>query len=262
MIDGLHVHRYGPPDPVQVLALHGLTGHGRRWRTLATHYLPDVAVAAPDLLGHGRSSSSAPWTFDANVAALATLVENQAAGPVVVVGHSFGGAVALHLAAACPDLVSGLVLLDPAVGLDGQWMREIAEAMLGSPDYTDRDEARTEKFTGVWADVAPAELDGDLDEHLVVLPNGRYGWRVCVPAMFSYWSELARDIVLPRRGTPTTVVRAAWTDPPYVSEGLIDGLSSRLGADFTLVDFACQHMVAQANPGETAAVIREHLARR
>jgi len=58
------------------------------------------------------------------------------------------------------------------------------------------------------------------------------------------------------------LVRAAWTSPPYVSEALVDGLSSRLGGDFTLVDFACQHMVAQANPGETAAVIREHLARR
>ena len=53
------------------------------------------------------------------------------------------------------------------------------------------------------------ELDDDLDEHLVALPNGRYGWRICVPAMMSYWSELARDIVLPHKGTPTTLVRAA-----------------------------------------------------
>src|SRR3974390_3007064 len=27
----LHVHSFGPPGPVQLLALHGLTGHGRRW---------------------------------------------------------------------------------------------------------------------------------------------------------------------------------------------------------------------------------------
>ena len=123
MTHDLHLHRYGPPGPVQVLALHGLTGHGRRWRTLATRHLPEIALAAPDLLGHGRSSWSAPWTFDANVAALATLIENEADEPVLVVGHSFGGAVGLHLAAACPDLVSGLLLLDPAIGLDGQWMR-------------------------------------------------------------------------------------------------------------------------------------------
>jgi len=134
--------------------------------------------------------------------------------------------------------------------------------MLGSPDYTDRDEARTEKFTGVWADVDPAELDADLDDHLVTLPNGRCGWRISVPAMMSYWSELARDIVLPHKGTPTTLVRAQWTDPPYVSRVLIDGLANRLGADFALLDFDCQHMVSQATPVETAAVIRDHLGRR
>ncbi|MCX2934370.1 alpha/beta hydrolase [Mycobacterium sp. CVI_P3] len=259
MTHPLHVHRFGADGPVRVLAIHGLTGHGRRWRTLVNQHLPEIAVAAPDLIGHGRSSWSAPWTIDANIAALATLVEDAADGPVLVVGHSFGGAIALHLAAACPDLVSGLVLLDPAIGLDGQWMREIAEDMLESPDYTDRDEARTEKFTGSWADVDPAELDADLDEHLLVLPNGRYGWRICVPAMMSYWSELARDIVLPHKGTPTTLIRAQWTDPPYVGAELIDGLSARLGADFTLVEFACQHMVAHAKPEETAKVIRDVL---
>lgn len=255
----LHLNRFGPPGPARVLMIHGLTGHGRRWRPLAVDHLPDVGVLAPDLIGHGRSSYAAPWTIDANVAALATLIENESDGPVVVVGHSFGCAVALHLAAQCPDLVSGLVLLDPAVGLDGQWMREIAEAMLSSPDYTDRAEARTEKSTGVWADVPPAELDEDLDEHLIALPNGRYGWRVCIPAMVSYWSELARDIVVPHRGTPTTLVRAAFQDPPYATEALIEELSSQLGAEFTLVDFSCQHMVAQVQPAKTAAVIRDLL---
>ncbi|AKK26693.1 alpha/beta fold hydrolase [Mycobacterium sp. EPa45] len=261
MTHDLHVHRFGPAGPVRILAIHGLTGHGRRWRVLSEHHLPEFAMAAPDLIGHGRSSWSAPWTIDANVAALATLVENDAEGPVLVVGHSFGGAIALHLAAACPDLVSGLVLLDPAIGLDGQWMREIADSMLASPDYPDRDEARTEKFSGSWADVDPTELDEDLDEHLIALPNGRVGWRICVPAMMSYWSELARDIVLPHIGTPTTLVRAQWTDPPYVSRELTDGLSDRLGDDFTLVDLDCQHMVPHAKPEETATVIRDLLKR-
>lgn len=257
----LHVHRYGPPGPVRVLALHGLTGHGQRWRFLSTQYLAEIALAAPDLIGHGRSSWSAPWTFDANVAALATLVENEADGPVLVVGHSFGGAVGLNFAAACPDLVSGLVLLDPAIGLDGQWMREIADSMMASPDYTDRDEARAEKFSGVWADVPMEQLDEDLDAHLMALPNGRYGWRICIPAMMSYWSELARDIVLPRQGTPTTLVRALWTDPPYISAELLDGLAERLGDDFTLVDLECQHMVANAKPAQTAAIIQGMLRR-
>jgi len=256
----LHVHRYGPSGPVRLLALHGLTGHGKRWQPLATQHLTEITVAAPDLIGHGRSSWAAPWTIDANVAALAALLEDQADGPVVVVAHSFGSAVALHLAAAHPDRVAALVLLDPAIGLDGTWVREIADAMLASPDYPDAAEARAEKATGSWADVDPAVLDAELDDHLVALPGGRYGWRVSLPAMMAYWSELARETILPSNGIGTTLVRAAWTSPPYVNERLIAGLRARLGADFRLIDFACHHMVAEAKPAEVAALIRERMS--
>ena len=37
----LQVYRYGPARPAQILALHGLTGHGKRWQTLADEYLPE-----------------------------------------------------------------------------------------------------------------------------------------------------------------------------------------------------------------------------
>lgn len=249
----LHVHRCGPDRPAQVLAIHGLTGHGRRWEALAHDHLPDVAITAPDLLGHGRSSWDAPWTIDANVAALAALLDS----PALVVGHSFGGAVALRLAAAHPERVTGLVLLDPAVGLDGHWMREIADRMFASPDYPDRAEARDEKVHGSWGEVPRDVLERELDEHLVTLPNGRKGWRISVPAMMSYWSELARPIAWPT--VPVTVVRATRTNPPYVTDTLVTGLRDRLGPNATLLDFDCDHMVAQARPAETAAAIRKRL---
>lgn len=252
----LRVHRYGPPGPPRVLALHGLTGHGRRWQPLATRHLPDVTVYAPDLIGHGHSSWSAPWTIDANAAELA---EALAGAPVVVVAHSFGCAIALRLASIRPDLVSALVLLDPAVGLDGTWMSEIAHAMYASPDYTDAAEARSAKTSGSWAEVDPDEVDTELEQHLVHLPNGRVGWRISIPAMMAYWSELARDISFPPNGIPTTVIRAARTNPPYVTDTLIDGLRQRCGSHFELLDFDCDHMVAQAKPAETAAIIRAHL---
>jgi lipase len=257
----LHVHRYGPPGPVRVLAVHGLTGHGRRWEHLAATRLPDVTVLAPDLIGHGRSSWAAPWTIEANVAALATLVrDGQSADsgePVVVVSHSFGGAIALRLAATHPELVAALVLLDPAVGLDGDWMAEIADAMYASPDYPDAMQARDEKAYGSWADVEAARLDAEVAEHLIDLPNGRVGWRVSIPAMMSYWSELAREIILPPNRIPVTVARATRTSPPYVGAALINGLRHR--RDFRLVDLDCDHMVEQARPDDTARLIRERL---
>jgi lipase len=258
-VTDLHVHRYGPTRPPQILAVHGLTGHGRRWQTLAARHLPEFAIVAPDLIGHGRSTWAAPWSIDANAGALAGLLDAYADGPVVVVGHSFGGAVVLNLAAARPDLVAALVLLDPAVGLDGGWMRDIADDMFASPDYTDRAEARSEKVNGSWAEVEPDELDRELDEHLIDQPGGRAGWRISIPAMLSYWSELARPIQLPPSEIPVTVVRATKTNPPYITDDLLARLRER--PDFTLLEFDCDHMVPLARPVETAAVIRKRLER-
>ena len=224
-----------------------------------SQHLPDTAVVAPDLLGHGRSSWDAPWTIEANVAALAALIAEEAADPVVVVGHSFGGAIALNLAAMRPELVAGLVLLDPAVGLDGGWMREIADSMFASPDYADREEARAEKANGSWGDVAADKLEFELDEHLVDLPTGRVGWRISIPAMLSYWSELARPVSIPRYGTPSTLVRATRTSPPYASDELIATLEGGLGSSFTALEWDCDHMVPLAKPAQTAALISGQL---
>lgn len=257
--DLLCTYRFGPAGPARVLAIHGLTGHGMRWESLFTRHLPDVSAVAPDLVGHGRSTWDAPWTIDANVAALTAVIEAEADGPVVVVGHSFGGAIALNLAVARPDLIAGLVLLDPAVALDGRWMREVADSMYASPDYTSREEARQEKLGGSWGEVADDELERELDEHLVDQADGRVGWRISIPAMLSYWSELTRPVAVPRDGTPTVLVRATYTDPPYAGAELLTALDAGLGSDFTLLDWECDHMVPLAKPAETAALIREQL---
>jgi len=142
------------------------------------------------------------------------------------------------------------------------WMRDIADGMFSSPDYPDPEEARMEKANGSWADVDPALLDTEIGEHLMRLPSGRYGWRVSLPAMMSYWSELARDIVLPPVGTTTMLVRAMRTSPPYVSDQLIAALQERLGSDFQLLDFECNHMVPNAKPTEVVALIRKLLEAR
>ena len=139
-------------------------------------------------------------------------------------------------------------------------MRDIADDMLASPDYTDRAEARSEKANGSWGDVDADELDRELDEHLVDLPSGRAGWRISIPAMMSYWSELARPIhVAAQRQSPPRWSGPPEPTPPYVTDDLLAGLGS--GPDFTLVEFDCDHMVAQALPADTAAVIRKQLGR-
>ncbi|HEY5855642.1 MAG TPA: alpha/beta fold hydrolase [Aldersonia sp.] len=250
----LHVQSFGPADGPLVLAVHGLTGHGRRWAALARDHLADVRIVAPDLRGHGRSPATPPWGFEAHVADLTAVLER--VGAAVVVGHSFGGAVALHLASERPDLVRSLVLLDPAIGLDPARLLTVAEQTLASPDYTNAAEARADKANGSWGEVAPELLDEELAEHLVPWPHGRVGWRINLSAVTACWGELAREFVLPPPGMRTSLVQAMKVQPPYVTPEFREALAA---ARVTVAEWDCDHMVPQARPAEVAALIRTHL---
>ncbi|WP_170312915.1 alpha/beta fold hydrolase [Prescottella subtropica] len=256
---GLHTHLFGTPGGPEVLALHGLTGHGRRWESLGADQLRDTRIVAPDLRGHGRSPWTPPWGFDTHVDDLVRVLDRHATGPVVVVAHSFGGAVAVHLARAVPERIRGLVLLDPAIGLEPELSGRIAGLVAQFPDYTDAAEARSEKVHGSWGDVPTDALDADLAEHLIALPNGRVGWRMSIPAVVASWGEMARGFVLPPRGLPTVLVQAQRVQPPYVTPAFRAALTGHLGPDLTVVDLDCDHMVPHAAPDEVAALVRKLL---
>ena len=89
----LRVRRGGSATPT-VLLLHGLGATGDVWNGFVDT-LGRRSWVAPDLPGHGGSAPLRQYTFGAVAAAVADLVDP--AGTVVV-GHSFGGVIGLHLA--------------------------------------------------------------------------------------------------------------------------------------------------------------------
>ncbi|MCX6476976.1 MAG: hypothetical protein NT100_25885, partial [Rhodococcus sp.] len=115
--------------------------------------------------------------------------------------------------ATAPERVRGLVLLDPAIGLDPTFMQEVAELTIGSPDYTDAAEAYSEKIHGSWGEVPTQDLDVEMAEHLIELGNGRVNWRLSTPAIVTGWGELARPICAvtgARPGLPRGTSNPTW----------------------------------------------------
>lgn len=97
--------------PVVVL-LHGLAGSGRELLPTA-QALAGRRVLVLDQRGHGRSTTRpADVSRAAFVSDVVELVEREAAGAVDLVGQSTGGHTAMLVAAARPDLVRRLVLLE------------------------------------------------------------------------------------------------------------------------------------------------------
>lgn len=240
-----------------VLAIHGLTGHGKRWGPLAG-YLPGVRIVAPDLIGHGRSPWRPPWSIEHQVRALSQVLDEHVPTDrqVVVVGHSFGGALALHLANRRPEAVRGIVLLDPAQGLDPDFALEVATNSLDNWDYADADAARSAKRAEGWAAVPDEILEAEIAEHLVARPHGRVGWRVSAPAAAASWSEMARPTVLPPPGIPTHVVVADRVQPPFVRPAFLEACASERAGSVTVHHADCEHMVPFLAPELSASLIR------
>ncbi|GAB10021.1 putative hydrolase [Gordonia araii NBRC 100433] len=270
-MSALHLETFGPRDPSDdsarpdattaplVLALHGLTGHGRRWARLARD-LPSHRIVAPDLLGHGESSWEPPWSYEANLTALDSVVA-ELDSPFTLVGHSFGGALAIRLAQRHPEQVRALVLLDPAQGLAPDRALEIASASMAHWTYPSPDVARDAKRGEGWAEVPDDILDEEIAAHLrpseqVLLPAGRYGWRVSQPAAATAWSEMATGFELPPAGLPTDVVVADRVDPPLVSAEFLDACREHRADSVRIHHADCEHMVPFLAPGLVARLVR------
>jgi pimeloyl-ACP methyl ester carboxylesterase len=116
MVEGTRVavHASGAGEPV--VLLHSSAFSAIQWRSLRAGLESDFRVTAPDFFGCG---SSEPWpghrpiTLADYVRLVAAVVDE--GRPVHLVGHSFGGAVALQFALQWPHLVRSLTLIEPVL---------------------------------------------------------------------------------------------------------------------------------------------------
>lgn len=115
--DGTLHYVEGPQNQNSIVLIHGIYA---RWQELLP-VMPVLALhnhlLAPDLRGHGKSR----WTPGAYhlhdfAGDIVTLIKERTDQPAVLVGHSLGAGVALTVAALTPQLVAGVVAIDPPMG--------------------------------------------------------------------------------------------------------------------------------------------------
>lgn len=97
-----------------VVCIHSNASTSSQWRALMDRLAPNHHVLAPDSLGAGKTP---PWPADRVVmlgdeVALLEPVFAAAGSPLFLIGHSYGGAVALLAALARPDRVRALVVYE------------------------------------------------------------------------------------------------------------------------------------------------------
>ncbi len=257
-----HAHA-GPDGDPPVLLLHGLGGTGRSFAGLTAELAgADVATLAPDLLGHGGSRRlGTRFGLAEQVDALRLLLRAHQAGPVDVLAHSYGCAVAVALARAEPTLVRRLVLVCPPAFPDAEtagrqlgersWLarRTVAGAPLASLACGAMCLLR-EPLSRVAPRVAPD----------VPAPVARAGVAHSYPAYRDAVQALLGDTLrtwLADPQLPTSVVLAQddTTAPPEVVGPVLTGRT----LDVRTVPGG--HLVPVTDPGRLAPLLRELLGR-
>jgi pimeloyl-ACP methyl ester carboxylesterase len=252
----------GRGDPV--LLVHGQPGLGSDWEPVAER-LADHRLLIVDRPGFGRSGEET-LSIEGNAEVLGDLVIERDAAPVTVVGHSYGGGVAILLAARRPELVSGVVLVGSvgranslnvldhllAAPVMGEFLSAAGLFTLGRVLPRLRNLASDQQFAAL--DWLRATLPDDRYNR-VSAQRGRRVWRSFVAEQRTLVREIgAVEAALGSIRAPTTVVSGAWdlVVPPSVSASIAAAIP---GSELVTVA-RTGHFVPRDAPEVVASAVR------
>jgi len=139
------------PRPLALL-IHSGGFTSRQWRKLAQRLAPTHDVLAPDLIGYGDPPwpPGKPFHFTQDLEHLAAMLDR----PAALVGHSYGGLLALQLALAYPERVRSIAVYEPVafgiLGPDDADARAALALPAYHPDAAGVDEAWLQAFVDWW----------------------------------------------------------------------------------------------------------------
>ena len=133
-VDGMRVHVYdgeGRGDLPTTVMIHGLGSAGIAFASVVARLRPHVKrVIVPELPGHGLSThpGDRQVTPELVLDTISAALDKVVTEPVVVVGNSLGGAVAIDYAKRHPEQVRALVLVSPAGArlADEEWKKLVS----------------------------------------------------------------------------------------------------------------------------------------
>jgi poly(3-hydroxyoctanoate) depolymerase len=251
----LFVQQRGQGRPV--LLLNGLGAHHMMWAPLLREL--EGATIVFDWPGLGKSPAPPlrSHTIDAFVRIVETLLEELQHAEVDVVGYSFGGIVAQHLAAARPDLVRRLVLVATSTGGGAAFGRPLAMAALSTPlrYYSKSYLALTSRFTS-----GPTEREPKFLRHSAQLRQAHR------PDVLAYYGQLIAANTssslrrLPAITQPTLVVHGS--DDPIIPAANSYLLASRIPEARLLITEREGHLLLHREAGRAVVAINDFLMAR
>lgn len=258
-----HVEQFGQ-GPRKGMLLHCSLGYSGAYSALGAQLGGALTITAFDQPGHGRS---ADWTGEVDLQDQVTAIaEALLTEPMDLIGHSFGGTVALRLAIAHPEMVRTLTLIEPPMLAVAKADNPAATPLIESGmadfdsalDADDRDTA-ARIFTGQFGDGRP--WDKLSPETRKAIADRIHLIRAGTPAVQHDVHGLLAPAKMSRAAMPALVIDSG-NSGPFMS-AVQAGLAQRL-PDATLVRVAQKgggHMLPITHPDAVAAEVLRLLSR-
>jgi len=106
---------YFDTSTAHVVALHGSASSSKQWQSLVAYLEDRFTVITPDLPGYGTNKETGVLPGLAGDATSVISEMERIGEPVHLVGHSYGGAIALKIALMRPDLLASLTVYEPVM---------------------------------------------------------------------------------------------------------------------------------------------------
>ncbi len=245
-----------------VVCLHGQPGSRADWAAVTELLSGEFTVVTLDRLGYGDTGGTAGG-FAANAAAVIVTMDHLGIDEAIVVGHSWGGAVALALAGAHPHRVAGLVLVgSTGPGDEPAW----TDRLVALPVVGEVLVAST--FAGARALLTDPALRALLEKFrpgigpaLSTIGPSRWGgrtapWRAFVIDQRAYLDELADLVPTLDRVTAPCVVVVGSADR-VVSPAVGAHLAATLATATLRTVLGGGHLLALDHPDVVADAVRQ-----
>jgi pimeloyl-ACP methyl ester carboxylesterase len=241
-------------NPRVLLLLHGFRGHAHWWDFVAPWFAADYRVIAPDFSGMGDSSTRLNYhrsDFVAEVLAILKMIGPKA---VTLVGHSFGGRIAVFAAHEYPQLLAHAIVIDTNIGFADQPLRTrfVQRPKKIYPDF--KTACSRFRFVPDEPPILPRIMQ-HLAAHSIKQQDGGYTWKFDEKPIGSGWEQVAEGELLGDIDLPMDFIAGEFSEvvPPALANRI--GKALRRGRGPIVIPSAYHHVPVD-QPLALVAVLR------
>lgn len=247
----LHYTKDGEGQPL--IIVHGLFGTLDNWQTLGKKFAENFEVYLVDQRNHGHSPHSEEMNYQLMADDLHELITDLNLSKVILLGHSMGGKAVMTYATQHSEFIDKLIVVDIAPKQYPMHHQQI----LAGLNAIDLSVIKTRRE----ADTVLANYVDDVGVRQFLLKNlywiekGQLAWRINIPSLTKYMTEILATTPNIKVDTPTLFIRGEKSN--YITEDDYQNIYNQFENSEIETIYNVGHWIHAENPLEFYRLVME-----